>query len=161
MIDAVCARAGGDAARIGLLGFSMGAAVVLQTAAIEPRVKCVIAESGFSDLDAVSYDFLERHLGVRWKVIHDMSMRVAERKAHFTIRTVSPVDAVKRLTQPVLFIHGSEDRTINVRYAHELYDSCTALKQLYIVSGAHHKDLHDSAGDAYDAKRIDFLNRYL
>jgi len=146
---------------IGLLGFSMGAAVALQAAAIEPFIRCVIAESGFLDLNTVAYDYLERHVGVRWKCIHDTALRTAERIAHFSVKDVSPLESVKKLHAPVLFIHGTEDRTVKPVYSQKLYDACSSMKELYMIEGAHHIDLYETAGETYNTKRIEFFNRYL
>jgi len=43
--------------RLFALGESMGAAIALQSAAIDPRIAGVVAESSFSDLREVSYDY--------------------------------------------------------------------------------------------------------
>ncbi|MCI0626423.1 MAG: alpha/beta fold hydrolase [Acidobacteria bacterium] len=45
------------------LGESMGAALALQSAAIEPRIAGVVAESSFSDLREVAYDYAGLHIG--------------------------------------------------------------------------------------------------
>ncbi len=42
---------------LGALGVSMGAAIALQSAAVEPRIQAVVAESPFSSLREVSYDY--------------------------------------------------------------------------------------------------------
>ena len=43
------------------LGISMGAAIALQSAAVEPRIEGVIAEDPFADLREVSYDYAGLH----------------------------------------------------------------------------------------------------
>ena len=42
---------------LGALGVSMGAAIALQSAAVEPRIEAVVAEDPFADLREVSYDY--------------------------------------------------------------------------------------------------------
>ena len=43
-------------------GVSMGAAIALQSAAVEPRIEGVIAEDPFADLREVSYDYAGLHV---------------------------------------------------------------------------------------------------
>ena len=45
---------------LGALGVSMGAAIALQSAAVEPRIEGVVAEDPFADLREVSYDYAGR-----------------------------------------------------------------------------------------------------
>ncbi len=161
LIDALSGDAAGRTQEIGLLGFSMGAAVALQTAAIEPRVQCVIAEACFTDVSSAGYDYLERRLGVRWKWLHDTAIRAAERKAHFSVKDVSPVESVKKITIPVMFVHGSGDRIVKAEYSQILFDNCAGPKERMIIAGGAHTGLREIAGESYDCKRLDFFKRYL
>ena len=45
------------------LGVSMGAAIALQSAAVEPRIEAVSAEDPFANLYEVSYDHAGLHAG--------------------------------------------------------------------------------------------------
>jgi uncharacterized protein len=48
---------GEKVSHLGALGVSMGAAIALQSAAVEPRIEAVVAEDPFADLREVSYDY--------------------------------------------------------------------------------------------------------
>lgn len=50
---------------------------------------------------------------------------------------------------PVLIIHGDRDRTVPPRHADTLYASANEPKQLYIVRGADHNDIHYVGGEPY------------
>jgi uncharacterized protein len=50
-----------NARHLGALGVSMGAAIALQSAAVEPRIEGVVAEDPFADLREVSYDYAGLH----------------------------------------------------------------------------------------------------
>jgi alpha-beta hydrolase superfamily lysophospholipase len=47
--------------RLFALGSSMGASIALQSAGVEPRISGVVAESSFSDLREVTYDYAGLH----------------------------------------------------------------------------------------------------
>ncbi len=52
------------------------------------------------------------------------------------------LSVVRRLTIPLLVIHGAQDEVVPCSMAYELYDACHAPKQLEIVDGGLHKDLY-------------------
>lgn len=49
---------------------------------------------------------------------------------------------VKRLTIPLLIIHGAEDEVVPCWMAHTLYDDCSSPKRIAVVDGGLHKDLY-------------------
>ncbi|HEU4520960.1 MAG TPA: alpha/beta fold hydrolase [Thermoanaerobaculia bacterium] len=53
------------------------------------------------------------------------------------------LSVVKRLTVPLLVIHGSDDEVIPSWMAHQLHDHCSVeQKKVHIVNGGLHKDLY-------------------
>src|SRR5580704_8623680 len=55
IVDALCAN--GSVHHLYALGVSMGAAIALQSAAVEPRFDAVVAEDPFESLREVTYDY--------------------------------------------------------------------------------------------------------
>jgi uncharacterized protein len=49
--------------------------------------------------------------------------------------------AVRRLTIPLLVIHGESDEVVPCSMAREIYDSCATTKRIKVVNGGLHKDL--------------------
>ena len=47
-------------------------------------------------------------------------------------------DSLKNSSVPVLFIHGTEDETVECRWSKVNFDACSAPKKLLIVDGAPH-----------------------
>ena len=50
---------------------------------------------------------------------------------------------------PVLIIHGDRDRTVPPQHADKLHAIANEPKQLYIVRGADHNDVHNVGGEPY------------
>src|SRR5260370_13161855 len=79
------------------LGVSMGAAIALQSAAVEPRIEAVSAEDPFANLRKVSYDYSDLHAGA-WleKILFRpppmMAMHPLATQAWFNPRTPSPAN---------------------------------------------------------------------
>lgn len=142
--DTVSALYASDAPRhLYALGESMGAAIALQSAAIEPRIAGVIAEAPFSDLREVTYDYaglrLSPWLGkTLFRPASIMALHVAEKEGGFQADQVSPEKAVAARAFPVLLICGTLDRRIPCRHAERIFRAAKGPKQLWIVPGAQH-----------------------
>ena len=64
--------------------------------------------------------------------------RLCKRKIGFSFDEFSTTEAVKKITVPVLFVHGEADNFVSPRNTLENYAACTAPKQLITVPGAGH-----------------------
>lgn len=148
--------------RLFALGVSMGAAVALQSAAVEPRIEAVAAEDPFSNLREVSYDYagfdVSPLLGktlFRPAVI--IGMQSVEREGGFDPDDVSPEKAVVERAFPVLLICGAWDHRIPCRHAERIYQAAHGPKQLWIVQGAGHAATLGYAPAEYEQRVIDFF----
>ena len=68
-----------------------------------------------------------------------------------------PVDAVRNSTTPTLYIHGDLDEMVPVDSVYELYEACSAKKQLYVVEGAGHCQAKNKNPEAYYEQISGFL----
>ncbi len=134
--------------KIGLLGFSMGAATSI-VAASKSNVKCVIADSGYSN----SQNVLENNLSVLGRVIvkflHAQGVDVNKNR---------PIDYVNKLKCPLLIIHCKDDKLVNVSQAKELYNK-TKNKELWIIDYNDHAKGYYKNPKAYERKVLDFLGK--
>jgi pimeloyl-ACP methyl ester carboxylesterase len=118
-----------------LLGTSLGAAIALQAAAEDPRVSMVIGAEVFSDLRTVA---VERAPWLLPQMAIDRAFAIAEARGEFVVDQVSPVSAAKRLTIPVLLIHGADDVDTPPAHSRRVFDALRGRKRLVIVQGAGH-----------------------
>lgn len=125
------------------VGASMGAAIALQSAGVEPRIEAVVAESAFANLREVSYDYASLRLGhwlgrtLFWPAAW-MGMRGAEKEGGFKAKDISPEEAVKARAFPVFLICGSKDRNIPCRHTRRIYKAAAGPKEMWLVEGAGH-----------------------
>lgn len=67
-----------------------------------------------------------------------------------TLSDIDPLEAVRRMTAPVLFLHGGADTLIPPKTAEELLQaSGSSQKELFIFDGAGHTMEMAVNGDAY------------
>jgi uncharacterized protein len=118
-----------------LMGTSLGAAVALQAAAEDRRVRAVIAAETFSDLRTVA---TERAPFFFTSGVIARAFRLAEEQARFTVDEVSPVAAAAKIGVPALIVHGEADRDTSPDHARRVFAALQGPKQLVMVPGAGH-----------------------
>lgn len=124
-------------AAIGLLGFSMGGAVSIQLAAVDPRVGAVVSDSSFTSIRDVVAHQIRRHR-VPNQVV-PLADVVNRWRYGYPFAAVRPIDVVAAISpRPLFLIHGDADDLIPVRQGYELFDAAREPKDLWIVSGARH-----------------------
>lgn len=147
------------------LGVSMGAAIALQSAAVEPRIEGVVAEDAFAELREVSYDYA----GLRsWPWLGKtlfrpaaiMAMHSISNAGSFNPDDVSPEKAVAERSFPVLLICGTRDATIPCRHSERIYKAATGPKELWIVQGAGHAAALGQDPAEYENRVITFFEKY-
>ncbi|MGB7461952.1 MAG: alpha/beta hydrolase [Candidatus Acidiferrum sp.] len=144
------------------LGVSMGAAVALQSAVVEPRIEGVVAEDPFADLREVSYDYAGLHFGpflgeTLFRPASIFAMEALGKTGGFDPDDVSPKKAVAERPFRVLLICGTRDSTIPCRHAEQIYRTASGPKELWIVNGAEHASALGHAPAEYEEKVVRFL----
>ena len=147
---------------LGALGVSMGAAIALQSAAVEPRIEAVIAEDSFADLREVSYDYAGLHFSpllgkTLFRPATIFAMDEIARVGGFPPDDVSPARAVATRRFPTLLICGTRDTTIPCRHAKKIYNAALGPKELWIVDGAGHAAALGHAPAEYEGRVTRFL----
>lgn len=147
--------------KIGLFGASMGAAVALQSAAIEPRIAAVAAESGFATLRAVFDEYQKRMIKLPFHYLRNIVIKRSEILAHFRANAVSPLLAVRDLHIPILLVHGGADANIPSTASEQVFANANPPRELWIIPGARHDNMWDVGGEEYRGRVIAFFERHL
>jgi pimeloyl-ACP methyl ester carboxylesterase len=156
-------RRAGSARRIGLLGFSMGAAAAIRAAAQSPEIEALVADSSYARLDVQAGRFFQRFAGPLWPVLYVPARWFGERLTGTEMGTVSPLQAIARISpRPVLIIHGTRDRVVDMDAARQLYQAAGPPKTLWLVEGAGHGETRRVAPAArWDARVAGFFREHL
>ena len=132
--------------------FSMGTAVALQTLPEVPRAKAAVLLAPMSDLGGVIYHQARHHYSGTLKPLVPVVNAKVRSTAGFDPKSIRPVDAVKRTSCKMLFIHGDRDSTIPPWQSQHLLDACAPDQgQRILLPGVGHGgvmwDLPRETGD--------------
>lgn len=147
--------------KIGIFGTSMGGAVAIQAAAIDPRIACVVSEGSYTALRIVFVDYQKRIIKLPWHFLRNIALVHSQKLANFKARLVAPIEDIKRVHVPVLIVHGRNDSFIKSDYSNMLYEAANKPKQLLLIEGADHNDVWDIGGEMYENSIASFFKEYL
>jgi pimeloyl-ACP methyl ester carboxylesterase len=119
-----------------LFGSSLGGSIALEAAAIDPRIRGVIAQSAFADLHQVAK---ERTPFFATKSQIAEAFALVEKEGHFRVDDASAVKAAANIHVPVLLIHGGADDETSPEHSRLIEAALKGPKELVIVAGADHR----------------------
>jgi fermentation-respiration switch protein FrsA (DUF1100 family) len=141
--------------RIGALGMSMGAAAAIIAAAQEPLIAAVVADSGYTSLQAIVAGGLRRLYRLPAFPFAPLIVRFGEALVGARIGAIRPVDYIARIApRPILIVHGERDRLIPVAEGHALHAAAAHPKEFWIAPDMGHVRAATRLADDYLA-RID------
>jgi fermentation-respiration switch protein FrsA (DUF1100 family) len=148
-------------ARIGLMGYSMGASVALLLAAREPHVAAIAADCPFTGIaEVVAHGAAQLRLPPQ--LVVPMADKLTSWRFGYRFGAVRPIEAVAAISpRPLLLIHGADDSLIPVSHAHELFAAAREPKQRWIVEGAEHCGAYFVDRTGYVAQVAEFFSQYL
>jgi len=125
------------AARIAVLGHSVGAGAALFEASRNPDITAVISIAAFADPARVTEGYL-RHLHLP-QLVTRLVIRYVEWIIGFPFETIAPMNSVRHIACPILLVHGTNDQTVPVEDARRILANCrTSQARLLEVDGAGH-----------------------
>ena len=139
-------------AKIGVIGFSLGAAIALIEASCHGNIDSVIAVSTPSGLGSINFHFWEKDMwedlllnfGIkgRGKGVRMGSPALAKTRPRDIVNKISPI--------PVLFLHGEKDWLVKLSNSQLLFDRAKEPKALSIIKdGGHAERMFDVFPDQF------------
>ncbi|MCU0411455.1 MAG: lysophospholipase [Bacteroidetes bacterium] len=147
--------------RIGVYGTSMGAAVAIQGAALDKRIRSVVSEGSFADLKTIFVDYQKRIIKLPWHFLRNVALVQSQRMANFKARLVAPINDIRRVRVPIMIVHGTQDSLIKPDYSQRLFEAANEPKTLHSVEGAEHSNVWDVGGATYERHIIRFFEQTL
>ena len=144
--------------RIGVLGFSVGAATALMAAAEDGDIDAIVADSSFADLkDMMAPEFSKRTRFPKFFLPPLLFMVKIMYGVDFN--AVRPVEFVAEIApRPVFFIHGERDSGVPVGDAYRLFQARrNSTNLLWTVPGAEHTQGYRTFPNEYVSRVAGFF----
>ena len=145
-----------DAARLGVIGHSVGAGAALLAASRRHDLRAVVSLAAFAHPAAMMRRWLASKRIPHWPV-GAYILAYVQRVIGFRFDDIAPCHTIARVTCPVLLVHGLEDDTVPVEEARQIHAARPSdAVELLLVPGS-----HDDYGDVtrHLAQLGDFLER--
>jgi alpha-beta hydrolase superfamily lysophospholipase len=126
--------------KVGIIGFSLGAATAILVTANYKNIDSLILISPFTKVSKINFRF--------WKkpVLHSIKTHLNDPKKRVKIGNVflskqHPIDVIDKISNtPVLFLHGAEDWVIDASHSQRLYEKANQPKKLIIFENVAHAE---------------------
>ena len=151
--------------KIGAVAFSLGAAVSINAYAQFKGVGALVCIAPVADCGKIDYRFWE--LDVKKDFFYTLISKTGRqakgvRSGPFWLKKIRPLEAVAKLTIPVLYIHGEKDWVIKPRHSRALYERTPGEKKLVIIKNGPHAEYLVRDYTAEMVKLIDgWFKKYL
>jgi uncharacterized protein len=148
-------------------GESYGAALMLQSLAVENRYCAVAVESPFSTARAMSFERISGPLHLQpWfgRTLGRPAIWSAELYARLRygidLLKPSPLDAVTHSKTPVLLIHGADDRNISPLHSQLIAQAAPDHVQLWLVPHAGHTMAWAAAHQEFETRLLGWFDSH-
>ncbi len=152
------------ARRVGVLGFSMGGAVALATAAVYQDIDVVVADSPFIHLvSAVAGGLIERQVGPGFAyLLARLFLITACLRTRRNLFIIDPVRWIGRIApRPLLLMFGEQDVISPTAEVNLLLVRAGEPKEIWRVPEAAHRTLQARRPDEYQRRITDFFVKQL
>ena len=148
--------------RLGIFGFSMGAAVASMVMPAHPELKAGVLESPFTIYKRVVARYAWNNMRVPYFPLVMFSLWLLRFRVASEIDSYSPAKFIAAIApRPLLIIGGADDRLMTEGDVRDLHGLAKDPKTLWIIPGAGHGRCRELAGLEYETRVCGFFNRHL
>jgi uncharacterized protein len=146
--------------KIAAIGVSLGAAAIV-LARPGFRLDAVILESMHPTIEEAVDNRMRLHLGDWGSTLSPLLLSLLSYRLDVLPADLNPISRISDLNAPLLLISGTDDRHTKVAETGRLFDAARQPKEMWIVPGGGHFNMHAYAGREYEDRISGFLDRYL
>jgi pimeloyl-ACP methyl ester carboxylesterase len=148
--------------KLGIMGRSMGGAVVIRAEAEMHAFKFVIAQSTFTNIPDLVNDVVPLSTGLPSFPFGPLIVFFAEQQTGIDVTAVNSINELQKFDgTPILIMHGTKDDWIPYAQGQALYAAAKEPKQFYAIEGAPHFPVLESDPEGIKKVLLDFVNKYM
>jgi len=139
-LEAILTYAHQDYAKIGVVGFSLGAAASIITASQSELITSLIAVSPPTQFKKIEFHFWKMSVmeNIIYNVFQEGRIGKGIRPGNLWLKKTKPIDVVDKIKAPILFVHGTKDWLVLPWHSKKLYEKARNRKRLEIVENGTH-----------------------
>ena len=154
-------RQHGIESKIGVLGFSMGAATSLMATAESGEIDAVVADCAYADIVSIIESEFSNRSNLP-KFFIPIILFIAKNIYDVDFTAIKPEEAVREISVPVFIIHGEQDDMVPVQHAYRLKEaSQNPDSELWIVPEAQHGNSYLMRPTEYKEQVTSFFDKAL
>jgi pimeloyl-ACP methyl ester carboxylesterase len=153
-------RARQPLSQIAIVGSSLGGAAAL-FATPPLRVQALVLEAVYPTIERATDNRLRNYLGSIGPLGTPLLLSQLSMRLGVSSKQLRPVDHIAAVDCPVLIINGLEDSSNTSEDAMLLYSLARPPKQLWLVPGVGHVDIHRARRADYETRLLSFLSSTL
>ncbi len=146
--------------RIAAIGVSLGAAaIVLAKNAF--KLDAVILESLHPTIEEAVENRLKLHFGEIGPLLLPLLLSQLSFYLDIPISQLNPITQIANLNSPLLLISGTHDTHTTLPETERLFIAAREPKEIWVIPGAGHFNMHTYAGRVYEQRITAFLHHHL
>jgi uncharacterized protein len=151
-------------ARLGAIGFSMGASVAIMAAARDTRITAIVADSPFAAQRNPISRRVQQTRQISW--FGQPILFFADHFLHWLLgyrfHDVEPIRDITQLgDRPILLIHGMDDSVIDPADTESLYKAAVGPKEAWLLDGVEHCGAYFADRPYYVRRVLEFFDAAL
>jgi len=144
--------------KIHLAGFSLGAAMAIIYGSKSIFIDKIIAVSAPKDFDKIENQMWKKEAWGETFKKFELDRFASIRPYPIPLKKIKPIDVIKKISAPTLFIAGEKDPTVHPWHTEDLYKEATCAKKYKLYkNGCHAEDLFLHFREDFSTLCIDWL----
>ena len=144
---------------LGVIGFSMGGAAALLAGLT--GIQALILEAVYPTVRAAVCNRARVRLGKLSRLAAELMLLQFRPRLGVSPSQLRPIDCLATIGCPVLIMSGTADAHTTAEDTRAMYAAAQEPRELWMVEGADHEDLHDFAPDEYRPRVLRFFEQHL
>ncbi len=144
---------------VAVIGVSLGGAAASLASPLD--VDAMVLESVYPDIESAIGHRVGAKLGPLGALPSKLLLLQIEPRLGVKRSELRPIERVAQVGCPLLIASGADDPHTPVAETQRLFEAAASPKQLWLVPGAAHVDLHVAAGSEYETRVLAFLSEAL